>query len=710
MQKPEISMRVKDMNNIVIFSGTTEGRTLSLFLADNRIPHFVSVATDYGEKLCAKSPYVTVKKGRMDFNELCDFIVYNKIEIIIDATHPYAREITKNIKEAADKYGIKYMRYVRSVNKDELLKEKDNIKYFETADECAKALYEVDGNIFLTTGSKELSVFCEDERIRKRLTVRVLPGLESLEICEKNGLLGRQIVAMQGPFSYDMNLLMLKQFNISCMVTKQSGRLGGFEDKYYAALDAGVSLYIIGRPDNEEGASLTEICDELGISCNESIGQGKSMSIRLIGCGMGSKGQLTDSAREFIDSADIILGAKRLIEPYQARIEKKAFYLAEDIIPYLEKIEKSITNGQDESSYRYFSNDELRIAVLFSGDTGFYSGAYKLYQALSNASDKNIINADIEIMPGISSVSYLAALLHETWENASIISLHGRKDTEVWKREVYEAVRTNNKTFILLSNAGDLKNIFAELKDRNLNKCVIYAGYQMSYENEEIIRLTTDTNMEDLKEGLYTCLIINSNPTNKVTDTGMNIYLKDEEFNRGKAPMTKEEVRCLSIAKLKIDEASVVYDIGSGTGSMAIQMAAASKNRKVYAIEKNPEAIGLIKDNCRRFGVSNVIVTEGEALSVMDELDVPTHAFIGGNGGSMKDILKKLYEKNPHMSVVINAVSTETMQLCLEIEKDYMTKDFSMVCVGITRLNQVGGHHLMRSENPIWICSFSFTL
>ena len=411
-------MRVKDINNIVIFSGTTEGRTLSLFLADNRIPHFVSVATDYGEKLCEKSPYVTVKKGRMDFNELCDFIVDNKIEIIIDATHPYAREITKNIKEAADKYGIKYMRYVRSVNKDELLKGKDSIKYFETADECAKALYEVDGNIFLTTGSKELSVFCEDERIRKRLTVRVLPGLESLEICEKNGLLGRQIVAMQGPFSYDMNLLMLKQFNISCMVTKQSGRLGGFEDKYYAALDAGVSLYIIGRPDNEEGASLTEICDGAHTSC-----------------GMGSKGQLTDSAREFIDSADIILGAKRLIEPYQARIEKKAFYLAEDIIPYLEKIEKSITNGQDESSYRYFSNDELRIAVLFSGDTGFYSGAYKLYQALSNASDKNIINADIEIMPGISSVSYLAALLHETWENASIISLHGRKDTEVWKRE-----------------------------------------------------------------------------------------------------------------------------------------------------------------------------------------------------------------------------------------------------------------------------------
>lgn len=696
------------MKNIIIFSGTTEGRTLSLLLSNNKISHFVSVATDYGEKLCMESPYVKVKKGRMDFEAICNFMVDNKIEIVIDATHPYAREITKNIKEAADKYGIKYMRYVRSVSEDELLKEKDSIKYFETADECAKALYEVEGNIFLTTGSKELSIFCEDERIRKRLIARVLPGIESIEICEKNGLLGRQIVAMQGPFSYDMNLLMLKQFNISCMVTKQSGRIGGFEDKYYAAIDAGASLYIIGRPDNEEGASLTEICNELGINCNEIIGQGNRMSIRLIGCGMGSKGQLTDSAREFIDRADIILGAKRLIEPYQARIEKKAFYLAEDIIPYLETINKSMINGKDENSYRYFSDDELRIAVLFSGDTGFYSGAYKLYKALSNAAEENVINADIEIMPGISSVSYLASLLHETWEDARIISIHGRKDTEVWKQKVDEAVSTNKKTFVLVSNAEDLKNIFTELKDRNLEKCVMYAGYQMSYENEEIIRLTPDTNMDDLKEGLYTCLIINSNPFDKVTGTGMNIYLKDEEFNRGKVPMTKEEVRCLSIAKLKLDEASVVYDIGSGTGSIAIQMAAMSKNIKVYAIEKNPEAISLIRDNCTRFGTENVSVIEGDALYSMDELAAPTHAFIGGSGGNMRGILKKLYEKNTHMAVVINAVSTETMQLCLEIEKEYKTKNFSMVQVGVTRLNQVGSHHMMKSENPIWICSFEF--
>ena len=106
-----------------------------------------------------------------------------------------------------------------------------------------------------------------------------------------------------------------------------------------------------------------------------------------------------------------------------------------------------------------------------------------------------------------------------------------------------------------------------------------------------------------------------------------------------------------------------------------------------YAIEKNPKAVSLIKDNCNLFGIQNVSVIEKDALSVMDELVTPTHAFIGGSGGSMKDILKKLYEKNHHMSVVINAVSTETMQLCLEIEKEFKTMDFSMVQVGVTRLN-----------------------
>ena len=103
-------------------------------------------------------------------------------------------------------------------------------------------------------------------------------------------------------------------------------------------------------------------------------------------------------------------------------------------------------------------------------------------------------------------------------------------------------------------------------------------------------------------------------------------------------------------------------------------------------------------------------IIEDLAPECLEGLATPTHAFIGGSGGHMKEILTKLYEMNPHMTVVINAVSTETMHQCMELEKEFKLCDFSMVQLAITRLNHVGEHHLLKSENPIWICSFKFTI
>lgn len=696
------------MKNIMIFSGTTEGRTLSLLLSENKINHIVSVATDYGEKLGETSSFAVIKKGRMDEADMEVFFDEKKLDVVIDATHPYAKEVTENIKEASKKTGVKYMRYVR--NTDYENKQIEKIRYFKSVEECVFALSKSKGNILLTTGSKELSAFCEDEKIKERIIARVLPGIESIKLCEENGLSGKQIIAMQGPFSYEMNMSMIKQFDIKYMVTKQSGRIGGFDEKYLAAKDAGIELLVIGLSENEKGNSLKEICDELGIKDINPSKKESIMNIALIGCGMGSKRFLTNAASEFIDEADIILGAERLIEPYMARVEKKPYYLADDIIPYLE------SKQQD-------SGNMLKVAVLFSGDTGFYSGADKLSKALNKACDDGSINADIKIIPGISSVSYLASKLGESWNNSRIMSIHGRKVNENLQKEIKEAVMTGFKSYILLSDKKQLLELLNFLKENGLLQCEIYAGYQMSYDEENIIKIDmaaydeTETEKE-LKDGLYTCLIKNnfvSDVDSKYDknissdkDKCLNIYFKDEEFKRGKVPMTKEEVRALSIAKLGLRTSSVVYDVGSGTGSIAVQMAAMSDKLKVFAIERKKEAIELIRENCRIFNVNNVTVCEGEAPDAFEELPAPTHAFIGGSGGKLNDILKRLYEKNPDMRIVINAVSTETMQLCMELENHFKIKDFSMIQLGITGLNHIGEHHLLKSENPIWICSFAF--
>lgn len=688
------------MKNIIIFSGTTEGRTLSLLLADNKISHYVSVATEYGRKLCESSPYVSIKKGRMDEEEMYRFFEEKNIDLVIDATHPYAKEVTKNINEAAKKAGIKYMRYVRNIDESDDLQKNSKIRYFKTAEDCAKALNEIQGNILLTTGSKELSCFCQKEELRKRIIARVLPGLESIELCEKNGLLGKQIIAMQGPFSYDMNRIMMKQYNISCLVTKQSGRLGGFEDKYLAAVDEDAYIYIIGCPEVDEGNSLTEICDEIGINTKEDIERKQALDIRLIGCGMGNEEMLTVCARKNISEADIILGAKRWVDYFEARMEKRPYYTPGDIIPYLESISTFSVGEKDVKAL----DKKLKVAVLFSGDTGFYSGAAKLYEELKKAVNEKRINANISIVPGISSVSYLASKLNESWDEARIMSIHGRNDIDNWKSEIFDAVSTNKRTYILVSKTCDVKSIADLLKEKKLTACIIYAGYQLSYVEEEIIKINPGSDINDLKEGLYTCLILNPSPSKPA----LNIYLKDEDFKRGRVPMTKEEVRSLSIAKLNLNSSSVVYDVGSGTGSIAVQIAGMSKNIKVYAIENNPEAVSLIKDNCKLFEAVNVSIYEGEAPYIFEELPMPTHAFIGGSKGKLMDILTRLYEKNPHMRIVINAISTETLKKCMEIEKIFKVEDFSLIQLGVTRTECIGEHHLLRAENPVWICSFSF--
>lgn len=561
------------MKNIVIFSGTTEGRTLSELLCENGIPHLISVATEYGKQLCPEHMLARVVQGRMNTEEMAAFLTREQIDLVIDATHPYAVEVTENIRQAVlerSKQGqaVKYLRYVRETNADEAASvrsdtpfdddacvHKSMIHYYGSAEECEQALHSVAGNILLTTGSKELSVFCQSEELQKRLIVRVLPGQESIGLCEEQGLLGKQIIAMQGPFSEEMNLAIIRQYQVSCMVTKQSGRNGGFQEKLSAAAIAGIPVYVIGAPVQEAGSTLEEILSEIGVQepkleivnekhyeikqsvhensgifadknvdatngdsgYSEEKGENALMDIKLVGCGMGSADTLTVAAKQSIESADILLGAERLIRPYTARIEKQPYYLAQDIVPYLcglqERCVKSRGILQNEKS------QVLRVTILFSGDTGFYSGCEKLYAAIDRAIQDGKLAAAIRILPGISSVSYLAARLHTSWEHAAILSVHGKGDVSNWREELIQTVKEHDKTYLLVSRARDVADVYHILQELAEERamCAGYqldAGYQLSYPEEQIIHFEITSSKDgetkdfnDLPEGLYICLI-----------------------------------------------------------------------------------------------------------------------------------------------------------------------------------------------------------
>lgn len=681
-------------SEILIFAGTTEGRKLSEYLAEAEINHTICVATEYGEIVLRQHPLVKVHQGRMKQEQIESFLSDGKFDVVVDATHPFAREITCNIRAALkrmERIGIS-IPYLR-LKRDGIEERESGIAYFETNEACVKALEDTEGNILLTTGIKELYKYCVSEGIKHRLHVRILPSMESLSLCIEQGIHGKQIIAMQGPFTAEMNEAIIRQYEITCLVMKESGVPGGYREKIKAAKRTGAKIFVIGCPEEGEGDSFPEICRKLEEIRGKKIWTKKqikgTMEIILAGIGMGHADCITKEVERIISVADVILGAERILETACSKAEKHPFYLAEQIIPYL----------RDMQIGNLFMENK-KVVILFSGDSGFYSGCQSLLAALKKEIEEGRLKASLRILPGISSVAYLASCIGESYHDAAVYSIHGKKLCSFERR-----IRSSPKTFLLTSGVNDINQLGELLTNAGMSECEIITGYQLSYKEQQIEKHTPLECRELKKEGLYTCFIRNPYAIQRRLTQG----IADEQFVRGGIPMTKEEIREVSICKLRLKDGAVVYDIGSGTGSVAIEIAGISENLQVYAVEQNHEAASLIEKNKKKFALQNVTVAALRAPEGLAGLPVATHAFIGGSGGRLKEILESLRQMNPKMRVVVNAVSMETICEMKDIlSMDDMIKGEEIVQLQVSRAKKAGSHHLMQSENPIWICAFDF--
>lgn len=685
----------KNYKKILIFSGTTEGRTLAIRLSKSKIYCDVCVATEYGQEVMPTSKYIKVIKGRMTSKDMSQLIINGNYDACIDATHSYATIVSDNINESVEKVGIPLLCLKRQVLE---YKEDCLIEGCKDVCECIEKLKEIDGNILLTTGSKNLLEFCENESIRKRIIARVLPGIESIELCKESGLLGKQIIAMQGPFSVTLNEALIKEYNIKVMVTKASGTVGGMDSKLEAAKRCKIPCLIIEPPmkDVENGLTMAQVIDKLESILSVHIPKSEAF-VKLVGIGMGSINTLTIDAKLAIENADYIFGAKRLLENVSEikkfdDNKKFQYYLADDIIPEIENIL--------EKSY-----DDKNIVVLFSGDTGFYSGCSKLYERLGQLPYTHTL-----ILPGISSVSMMSAITGISWQDAGIISTHGIQKNE-WLPKLIESVNNTNKSFIITSGRSDVIDICDELYENLGVHLTIYVGYQLSFSTQKLyeFKLPLENDIKDSleKDGLYTCLVINEMPTNNENRI-ITPHITDDEFIRDKVPMTKEQIRHLCVCELKLLPDSVVYDIGAGTGSISVEIAKLNNNIQVFAIEENELAYKLINDNIDKFGVKNVCAIKGVAPDVLENLKTPTHAFIGGSRGHIKDIIEVLRLKNPNIRIVVNAVSLELIIQMQQIMKNEAIVDEKITCINVSNAKKLGDYNMMIANNPVYIFSFSF--
>lgn len=242
---------------VLIFSGTADGRALSRRLADLGMAVTVCVATEYGAEEQGVYPGVTVLTGRRDAGEMATLL--RGYALCIDATHPYAREVTKNIRAACAEAGVPCRRLLRDACPA------DGAVTFASAQAAAAYLAKTEGNILLAVGSKELKSYAALDA--GRLYPRVLPSHEAISACEAAGIPHRNIIAMQGPFTRELNAALLRQKKIAWLVTKDGGREGGFPEKAAAAQETGARLVLLHRPE-EQGERFEEIIER----CEEMLG------------------------------------------------------------------------------------------------------------------------------------------------------------------------------------------------------------------------------------------------------------------------------------------------------------------------------------------------------------------------------------------------------------------------------------------------------
>lgn len=247
------------MARILLFAGTSEGRRLAERLSACGVFLYVSVATEYGEQLLNKTQ-AFILQGRMDREEMAAFLRAHPIDCVVDATHPYAALATENIRAACRETGTDYLRLLRG---DAAASWQEECLYVKTAQEAAKVLADLAGNVLLTTGSKELSTFVGIPRYQDRLFVRMLPTEEAIHKGLSLGFSSSHLICMQGPFSEELNLALFHQFQIQILVTKESGQAGGFWEKLRAAKRADVRAIVIGRPPQVPGLSFEKLWQEL---------------------------------------------------------------------------------------------------------------------------------------------------------------------------------------------------------------------------------------------------------------------------------------------------------------------------------------------------------------------------------------------------------------------------------------------------------------
>lgn len=421
--------------------------------------------------------------------------------------------------------------------------------------------------------------------------------------------------------------------------------------------------------------------------------------VTIIGAGPGNPDLLSRAALDAIDIADVVIGAHRAlagidVPPDVVRCE---LVKTADIVAAL----------TDAASWR-------RAVVVMTGDVGLFSGARRLVEALSGDAQ-----VDVRVVPGISSASYLAARLARPWQDWRFASAHG-----VACDIVAEAERAA-ELFLATSGGEDPSRLSFELVQAGFGDVRVTVAERLSYPDERITCATASEIAGQTFDDLNVMLIefaggagspAGSSSASEADSAGASRAassrwpyassgIPDELFIRGDVPMTKQEVRAVALAKLRLTATDTVWDVGAGTGSVSIEAALVARAGSVWAVERNATGVRLIRENADAFGCGNVHAVPGVAPEALAKLPVPDAVFVGGSAGELPSIVEAALEKNSQVRLCVPCVTVETLTEACALLSGSRFKGFEACQVSAARGEAVGSHHLMKAQNPVFLVS-----
>lgn len=392
------------------------------------------------------------------------------------------------------------------------------------------------------------------------------------------------------------------------------------------------------------------------------------MNVTLLGMGCGTAETMTAEARRALAAADLIVGASRLLAalPGGCTSNRAAATKPQEILNLLQQAACTAP------------------CVVYSGDSGFYSGARNLLPLLAEAGIKAVT------LPGVSSLQALAARLGRPWQDWVLVSAHGVRCDAV------AAVSHGRPAFFLTGGTLGPAALCGQLAAAGLGALPVTVGENLACPGEAVLAGTA-AEFAGRSFAPLSVLLAEAAPAAPRRAPGW----PDEAFHRGeKIPMTKQEVRAAALAKLAVAPGEVCWDVGAGTGSVSVELAL--QGAEVWAVEHKPEACALVERNRADFHAHRLHLVEGAAPAALQNLPRPDAVFVGGSGGQLEGILRAVHAANPAARVCVAAIALETLHTAAQTLEALGCR-VEIAQVSVSRAKGVGQLHLLLAQNPVFL-------